>query len=153
MKPFVPDGFNIPLRLDHPDFVIRPLKIGDVVKDYDAVMSSVAELQGVFGPDSDWPSATLSFEQDLIDLGWHHKEFQNRTSFAYTVMAPDEQLCLGCVYIYPGNTAGDARAYCWIRASHQSALGRTLYRVFKDWLETAWPFDRVVFPGKVADSD
>jgi hypothetical protein len=153
MKPLVPDGFTVPLRLDHPDFMIRPLKIGDVVKDYDAVMSSVAELQGVFGPGSTWPPADLSFEQDLIDLGWHHKEFQNRTSFAYTVMAPGEAICLGCVYIYPGDSAGEARAYCWIRASHQHALGRTLYRVFKDWLETEWPFERVVFPGNVPHSE
>lgn len=147
----VPEDFIVPLRLEQPEFVLRPLLIGDVVKDYDAVMSSVAHLQGVFGPGSDWPPADLTFEQDLIDLGWHHKEFQRRTSFAYTVMAPDESQCLGCAYIYPSRDPGyDAEAYCWARASH-ARLGRPLYEAFSAWLAAAWPFDRVAFPGKIPD--
>lgn len=149
MTVLVPTDFTVPLRLELPEFVLRPLRIGDVVKDYDAVMSSVAHLQGVFGPGSDWPRPDLSFEQDLIDLGWHHKEFQNRSSFAYTVMAPDESQCLGCTYIYPSRDPGyDAEAYCWVRASH-IRLDATLFEAFSHWLATVWPFTRVAFPGKV----
>ena len=121
MTPFVPEAFAVPQRLVHAAFILRPLLITDVVKDYDAVMSSVEHLQGVFGPGSDWPVG-LSFEQDLIDLGWHHKEFQRRRSFAYTMMRPDEQLCLGCVYLYPSADPDiDAEIYCWVRASHAAA--------------------------------
>jgi hypothetical protein len=149
MTMLVPEDFVVPLRLEQPEFVLRPLLIGDVVKDYDAVMSSVAHLQGVFGPGSDWPPSDLSFEQDLIDLGWHHKEFQRRSSFAYTVVAPDESLCVGCAYIYPSrDPAFDAEAYCWTRASH-AELGRPLYDAFRRWLATAWPFRQVAFPGKL----
>ena len=57
-------------------------------KDYDAVMTSVDHLQSVL--QSSWLSKDLTFEQDLIDLGWHQKEFQKRTFFAYTVMNLDE---------------------------------------------------------------
>lgn len=145
----VPADFTVPPRLELPEFVLRPLLISDVVKDYDAVMTSVEHLQGVFGPGSDWPRSDLSFEQDLIDLGWHHKEFQRRSSFAYTVMAPDESLCLGCTYIYPSrDPAFDAEAYCWMRASH-AGLERSLYKAFAAWLTAAWPFRRVAFPGRV----
>ena len=123
MKPFVPQEFSIPLRLEHPQFVLRPLLISDVVKDYDAVMTSLNELQNIFGPTSSWPSHQLSFEQDLIDLGWHHKEFQRRSSFAYTVTHPDGSLCLGCTYIYPTAVEGyDAEAYCWDRSSKAAEL-------------------------------
>ena len=66
------------------------LTVNDVVKDYDAVMTSVDHLRGVFGPHSTWPRPDLTLEQDLIDLGWHQKEFQRRRSFSYTVVAPDE---------------------------------------------------------------
>ena len=59
LTPFVPPDFVVPLRLEHPNFVLRPLLITDVVKDYDAVMTSVAELRGIFGPTSDWPGETL----------------------------------------------------------------------------------------------
>ena len=74
----VPAGFEIPHGIVHERFVLRPLLISDVVKDYDAVTTSVDHLRDVFGPGSNWPSPTLTFEQDLIDLGWHHKEFQLR---------------------------------------------------------------------------
>ncbi len=65
------------------------LIVNDVVKDYDAVMTSLDHLKGVFGPKSYWPSAELTFEQDLIDLGWHQKEFQIRRSCTYTIVSLD----------------------------------------------------------------
>ena len=148
MKLLVPPDFVVPLRLDTPQFLLRPLQITDVVTDYDAVMTSVAHLQGVFGPDNDWPRPDMSLQQDLIDLGWHHAEFQMRRSFAYTVMSPDGGLCVGCAYIYPGQRQGfDARAFCWVRASH-AALDGQLFAAFRSWLATAWPFRQVEFPGR-----
>ena len=147
---FVPLDFKIPLRFEHERFVLRPLLISDVVKDYDAVMTSVDHLQGVFGPQSNWPPPTLTLEQDLIDLGWHQKEFQRRTSFAYTVMKPDESQCLGCVYIYSSVKAGiDAEAYCWVRKrAAADGLDQVLFDAFKKWLEREWPFGSVAFPGR-----
>ena len=84
-QPFVPSDFTVPTLYENDYFRIRTLTVNDVVKDYDAVMSSLDHLQGVFGPNSTWPSSDLSFEQDLIDLGWHQKEFQIRSTFAYTL--------------------------------------------------------------------
>ncbi len=146
---FVAREFNVPERLEHALFVLRPLRITDIVKDYDAVMSSVAHLQGVFGPANDWPRVDLSLEQDLIDLGWHHAEFQMCRSFAYTMMSPDESLCLGCVYLYPTSLPGfDAEAYAWVRSSHAAALDESLMAALRAWLKDAWPFRRVAFPGR-----
>lgn len=149
MKTFVPGDFRVPERLETGQFTLRPLRISDVVKDYDAVMSSVAHLQGVFGPGNDWPRADLSLEQDLIDLGWHHAEFQMRRSFAYTVMSPDEALCLGCVYLYPTAIPQfDAEVFAWVRASHAAALDAALLAAVRGWLARDWPFRRVAFPGR-----
>lgn len=148
MPSLVPADFNVPTGLETPDFRVRPLLISDVVKDYDAVMSSAEHLQGVFAPSGSWPDG-LTFEQDLIDLGWHHKEFQRRASFAYTVMSLDEAQCLGCLYINPTDLPGhDAEAFCWIRASHAAALDAKLYDVLRAWIETAWPFKAVAYPGR-----
>jgi hypothetical protein len=148
MKPFVPADFVVPLRVEDARFVIRPLLISDVIKDYDAVMSSVEPLRGVFGPRTNWPLG-LSLEDDLIDLGWHHKEFKIRRSFAYTVMSPDETLCLGCLYINPTALPGyDAEAHCWIRASHAAELDARLYEVMTAWIEADWPFAKVAYPGR-----
>lgn len=85
--PFLPADFEVPATLDKDRFRLRMLSVNDVVRDYDAVMSSQVHLNGLFG--SGWPEG-LTLEQNLIDLGWHQKEFQRRRSFAYTVVSPDE---------------------------------------------------------------
>jgi hypothetical protein len=148
MPAFVPDDFDVPTELKTADFLIRPLLISDVVKGYDAVMTSADHLQGVFGPGRSWPYG-LSFEQDLIDLGWHHKEFQRRRSFAYTVMTLDETECLGCLYINPTELPGyDAEVFCWVRARHAQALDARLYDALRAWIDTRWPFKAVAYPGR-----
>jgi hypothetical protein len=149
-NPFLPADFEIPEKLENEHFRIRMLTINDLVKDYEAVMSSIDRIRGVFGPDSDWPSQDLTIEQDLIDLGWHQKEFQRRSSFAYTVMTPAEDQCLGCVYIYPSNKKDfDAETYLWVRGSaFRDGLEDTLVATIKEWLENEWPFRRVAYPGR-----
>jgi len=126
------------------------LTVNDVVKDYEAVMTSIKRIRGVFGPDSEWPSPDLTLEQDLIDLGWHQKEFQRRSSFAYTVMTPVEDQCLGCLYIYPSNKKDfDTEIYFWIRDSaFGDGLEPLLYDIIKEWLKNAWPFQSVAYPGR-----
>lgn len=153
LKTFIPADFIVPMRLEHAQFILRPLLITDVVKDYDAVMTSIDHLQGVFGLDTQWPSPQLTIEQDMIDLGWHQKEFQNRTSFAYTMMSPDESLCLGCTYIYPSTQQDhDAEAYCWVRKSNVAELDQVLFETFKMWLKKDWPFKNIAFPGREPNS-
>ncbi len=109
-NPFVPEAFKVPEKLETPEFRLRMLTVNDVVKDYDSVMTSVAHLKSVW-PGGSWPEG-LTFEQDLIDLGWHQKEFQRRKSFAYTVVTPSESQVTGCVYINPTTKRGyDAVVY------------------------------------------
>jgi len=150
MKRFVPESAIIPVGIETEDFRIRALTINDVVKDYDAVMSSIDHLRGVFGPGSTWPSADLTLEQDLIDLGWHQKEFQLGSSFAYTVMSLDESRCLGCVYVDPSEKAVyDAQVILWVRQSEVSkGLDEKLFSTAKTWLSKQWWFTRVAFPGR-----
>lgn len=126
------------------------LSIHDLEKDYEAVMSSVAHLQGVWR--NNWPEG-LTLEQNLVDLGWHHKEFQRRTSFAYTVVEPDESRVLGCVYIYPPSKRGfDAEVYYWTRQSElANGLEEELGQALQIWFESEWPFESVAYPGKVLD--
>ena len=148
MKKFAPDTIDIPRGIETEDFRLRMLTIHDVVKDYDAVMRSIVHLRGVFGPDSSWPSADLTLEQDLIDLGWHQKEFQKRSSFAYTVMSLDESRCLGCVYVDPSDKVGyDARVTLWVRRSEMGkGLDIKLFSTVRMWLSDEWWFTAVAFP-------
>src|SRR3989344_5204653 len=95
----IPDSFQIPEKFETPEFTIRKLCFRDAELDYKAVMSSVDIIKKTRG--GNWPSPDLSFEDDQIDLGWHQRDFENRNSFAYTAMSPNDKECLGCVYLYP----------------------------------------------------
>jgi hypothetical protein len=152
-QPFVPTDFDVPASLETEQFILRMLTVNDVVKDYDAVMTSVEHLRGVFGPQSKWPKPDLSLEQDLIDLGWHQKEFQRRSSFAYTVMNPSESECLGCVYVVPTRKQGyDAAVYLWVRKSEfVKGLDPILFKAVKEWLSSKWRFEKVAYPGREID--
>ena len=148
-KPFVPKDFKIPATLENQQLRIRMLTVNDVVKDYDAVMTSIDHLQKMFHVSS-WPTKDLTFEQDLIDLGWHQKEFQMRSSFAYTVVSLDESEVLGCLYINPTIKGDyDARITMWIRTSMlDKGLDDILFNSVKEWIEKDWPFKKVAYPGR-----
>jgi len=148
-KPFVPADFKVPDTLQNEQFRIRMLSVNDVVKDYDAVMSSIEHLKAMY-PTSSWPSKDLTFEQDLIDLGWHQKEFQMRSSFAYTVVSLDENQVLGCLYINPTTKGGyDANITMWVRASEvDNGLDAILFNSVKKWISEDWPFQKVAYPGR-----
>jgi len=148
---FVPKDFKIPQQLETDRLRLRILEVSDVVKDYDAVMTSVEHLLKTtpFGPGQKWPKG-LTLEQNLIDLGWHQKESQMRTSFAYTVMNLDESECLGCIYIDPTVKLGyDAKVFLWVRQSQiELGLDEYLFKTVKKWMAEKWPFKKVAYPGR-----
>ena len=146
--PFVPRDFAVPERLDTAEFRLRTLTIRDVVQDYDAVTSSATHLRSIW-PDGTWPDG-LTLEQNLIDLGWHQKEFQRRRSFAFTVVNLAETQVLGCVYINPTPKRGhDAVVYFWVRQSELSkGLDARLSSAVRSWIAKDWPFENVAYPGR-----
>jgi hypothetical protein len=145
---FVPADFVVPEKLETDEFRLRMLTVNDVVKDYDAVISSTEHCKTIW-PGLGWPVG-LTLEQNLIDLGWHQKEFQIRRSFAYTVVNPSESTVLGCVYIEPTKRVGyDAVVFLWARQSElANGLEDRLYKAVEDWIANAWPFTSVAYPGR-----
>lgn len=139
----------MPERFEADEFILKPLTISAVIKDYDAVMSSVEHLKGLMGKEDDWPLG-LTIEDNLIDLGWHQREFTLRHSFAYSVMSLDQDICLGCCYIYPSNQIRfDVQAFYWIRKEYLlKGLEIRLGLIFQSWLKTDWPFAKIEFPGR-----
>ena len=145
-RKLVEDDFNVPVGIETNHYRLRMLTIQDVAKDFDAVVTSVSHIEGVLDANSSWPEG-LTLEQNLIDIGWHQKEFQKRSSFAYTVMSPDEERCLGCVYIYPSETA-DADVFMWVRKDEFDLLDNDIFERVQLWLEQEWPFGTVKYPGR-----
>lgn len=139
MFELVPDDFAVPAGLAHERFRLRKLTVDDVVQDFDAICDRV-DHEG-----TPQPPFVPTVVQNLVDLGWHQKEFELRRSFAYTVVAPDESQVLGCVYLYPSETH-DARVRLWVRrAAFEEGLDPVLEEAVRVWVATAWPFERVTY--------
>ena len=139
MYELVPTDFDVPDGLEHERFRVRMLTVDDVVKDFDAICNRV-DHEGRPRPPF-VPTVALN----LVDLGWHQKEFALRRSFAYTVVAPDESEVLGCVYLNPSETH-DVRVSLWVRTSAYAAgLDPVLEDAVRAWVASRWPFERVTF--------
>jgi hypothetical protein len=135
----VPAGFEVPTGLEHERFRLRRLTVDDVVKDFDAICSRV-DHEG-----RPQPPFVPTIAENLVDLGWHQKEFELRQSFAFTVVAPDESEVLGCVYFNPSESH-DVRVTLWVRRSaYEEGLDPLLERSVREWVATSWPFARVTF--------
>ncbi len=114
--------------------------MNDVVKDFDAIHARVAPG----GTPDPWLDTTL--EQNLVDLGWHQKEFELRRSFAYTVVRPDESQVVGCVYLYPSDEA-DAEVRMWVRReAWEEGLDPLLEDTLRAWVGERWPFEHLAWP-------
>ncbi len=146
---FLPREFQVPAVVETERFRMRSITNHDAFKDYDAVMSSREHLWSRFGVIWGWPSEDMTIEQNIVDLGWHQKEFQLRSSFDYAVMSLDERRLLGCVYVDPPHQDGtDADVWYWARQTElASGLESELESFLLRWLAQAWPFGTISING------
>jgi hypothetical protein len=150
----VASDFRVPVLLETDRVRIRPLVVEDTTKDFEAVVSSEDHLRTSFRPGGEWPHR-LTLEKNASDLKWHEEEFGNRTSFAYTVVSLDESEVQGCVYIYPCTKLEyDAQIWLWVRQSRLvEGLDEHLFASVTTWIETSWPFENPVYPGRSVSHD
>jgi RimJ/RimL family protein N-acetyltransferase len=141
----VPPDFDVPCRLETPQFVLQPLGPEHNDRDYDAWTSSVDHIHATPGwEDSRWPRA-MTLDENRADLQRHADDFRNRAGFTYTVLDLDSRDVVGCVYIYPSRDGKhDAHVLSWVRESH-AHLDEPLWRAVSEWLETSWPFVAVQY--------
>jgi len=141
---FVPRDFDVPHRLETPQFVLEPLGPEHNERDYEAWTSSMDHIAATPGwSESSWPRQ-MTLDENRADLQRHADDFRDRKGFTYTVLDPASRDVIGCVYIYPSpaDSDDDARAHSWVRMSH-TALDVTLWRAVSDWLAADWPFGSV----------
>ena len=72
-RSITPNGFDATIEYITKKFVLRQLTIDYVDEDYEVVMSSVDHLYKLMD-NSEWPKG-LTLKENLIDLGWHQREF------------------------------------------------------------------------------
>lgn len=134
------------------------------VQDYECVMACADGIRGVFGPDNGWPAKDMTFADNLSDLIRHEREFYAREAFAYSIFEKSMAgRYVGCLYISPikSRVEGDkrkalfqAQVICWFSST---ATNHEFVSVAVDeivqWVETAWPFTAVAFPGRTIGWD
>ena len=144
----VPDSFNVPEKLETAHFSARKLSAKDVYDDYLAIMSNMDLIKKTRGG-TDWPTPNFSFEDDFIDLCWHQREFENKSSFAYLVTNPEGTEYVGCFYFYkPGfrtevPIGTDVDISFWVtQKAYDAGLYKELYITLKKWLNEKWLFKK-----------
>lgn len=152
----VPAAFDPPRRVSLDGFTLEVLAPCHADADFRAVKSSANDIRHVFGPESDWPSADITFEQNLADLERHAQEFERRDAFAYSMLkSPTEYV--GCLYIKPikSRMADDARkalfdaqAFFWLSSVPNPLSATAVHAVLDQWLRDQWPFRAVAWPGR-----
>jgi hypothetical protein len=148
---FVPDGFEAPRELDGDGFRLRPLGPQHNESDLAAWTSSIAHIHATPGfVGRDWPPVGgMTAAANRADLEAHASDFAARTGFTYTVLAPDADEVIGCVYIYPPHEgeAIDATVRSWVRED-VAELDRAVWAAVSAWLRAAWPFERVDYAAR-----
>jgi len=142
---WLPEDYAHPTRLDLPDgFHLRPIRADDVDVDYPAVMGSRARLWSIFGEAWGWPPATMTHEQDRVDLVRHEVEIAAHESFNYALFDAEETVLLGCVYIDPPEKVGaDAEISWWVVDDQVgTTLEAALDAEIPRWIRSAWPFEQ-----------
>jgi hypothetical protein len=62
-------------------------------------MASIERLPGAMNPDNPWPDG-LTLHENLVDLGWHGREFTLGHSHAWTVVA-GERMVAAAIFTPP----------------------------------------------------
>lgn len=151
--PLVPADFKVPHSAEAEGFKLVPLGPSLVGMDFDAYMSSIEHLQKTFSRSPNWPHKGISSVDALRDMENEEARFKSRQSFAYAVLTPDGSRERGCVYIAPSAVNGyDAVVRMWVtKADYDAGFDAELYKWVTDWIQTAWPFKTVAYPGRAVD--
>ncbi|MEM7403895.1 MAG: hypothetical protein AAF458_01320 [Pseudomonadota bacterium] len=145
---FVPRNFVPPRLFVTQSFRLEVLHPRHNLLDYDAVMSSEASLHSVFADHHDWPSPRMTLAENGNDLREHYAEFELRQGFTYTILTLAASRCIGCLYIYPPRIEPfDAEVFFWLRSGAEVS-DQAVWVTLGHWLKHAWPFSKVVWPGR-----
>ena len=147
---FVPDDYVVPVGLTGPGFRLEPLGPQHNDADHCAWMSSIEHIRATPGFSTwRWPPVEgMSLDENLRDLRRHADDFERRAGFTYTVL-DDEDVVIGCVYIYPSRADPDiTEVRSWVTAS-RAELDSVLHETVDSWLAADWPFTDVRYRNRV----
>lgn len=145
----VAEGFAPPEPIETDQFRLRLLGPEHNESDYAAWTSSIEFIRSLPGwQSSSWP-APMSPADNLRDCTSHRERAESGTDFAYTVLVPDRDEVIGCVYFKPTRPprTGVVDVRSWVTAAHAD-LDRPLHDAVRQWLVTDWPWPTVDYAAR-----
>jgi hypothetical protein len=155
---FYPPDQPVPPGLQTGQFLLEPLAPKHCALDYAAVMASKAQLR-LWGGHG-WPADNFTLQDNMKDMQFHYREHKERAAFTYTVLSPERDACLGCVYIRSlGELAASGVVHTavqhppdyhamlrfWVRTSCLAQdYDRGLLHTLREWQRRDWPFRRIL---------
>jgi RimJ/RimL family protein N-acetyltransferase len=132
-----------PLRTDRVRLEVLGPDVVDL--DYAAIMSSRARLRDElqWGKDRRWPPDDFTLDQNRVDLERHFAEFERREAYAYTVLDPAGETCIGCIYIEPHDD-GARLAFWVVDEETDTGLEAHLLSAVFEWFAAEWSFGAAV---------
>lgn len=131
-----PELISPPIGFEQSGIVVEPISVTHVIIDFEAVYVSRHKLHEKYATQSNWP-LNITLHDNLVDLGWHEKEFRDGSSFAYTITNHSRSKCFGCIYITP-TMEGPTLSF-WLRSDGASPINETSFEIIiRNWLTTAW---------------
>ncbi len=147
---FIPADFEPPTLVQGDGFILKPLGTDVTEIDYKAYMASIEHLQTTFTHSTSWPHEGVTMEDAVKDMENEARRFTARESFAYAVLSPDGSVERGCVYVRPAGKQGyDAAVKLWVtKAEYDAGFDSQLYGWTRQWIDGAWPFEKVAYPDR-----
>ena len=88
-----------------------------MASDYAALMSCRARLRDELQWKG-WPPEGFTIEDNEVDLQRHRREYTEGTAFAHTVLSPDRERCIGCIYLEPFDDQPGCKLFWWLVDAH-----------------------------------
>ena len=145
----VPADFVLPAPIADHRFRLTLLGPEHNESDYAAWTSSMDFIRSLPGwSTSAWP-VPMTPEQNLADCRSHLRRSTAGADFAYTVLRPDRDEVIGCVYFKPATPPRDGAVdvRSWVTADHRE-LDRPLHDAVTTWLRHEWPWTEVAYAAR-----
>lgn len=154
-----PPRVQLPADFQHPGRVelptghhLRPLNAADTDLHMRAVTESQTHLWSIYGQRYQWPSSTLTAQQNQEDLRRGETRMAGRESYRYGLFDLGETELLGGVHIdpCPHRDAGADVSWWVIDWLVDGPIEEALSQFVPDWISDAWPISprpRLTTPG------
>jgi hypothetical protein len=142
----VPADFVPPDPIHTDEFRLELLGPEHNESDYAAWTSSIDFIRSLPGwATGGWPTP-MTLEENLGDLTSHIARSSSGQDYAYTVLLPDRDEVIGCVYFKPTKPPRDGAVavLSWVTAEHAD-LDKPLYEAVTRWVADEWPWSVVEY--------